>query len=226
MTYLPVMMTSHGVPLQQRRGSATLTPLVMPPRGCGNGVNALPNEDLVEEGKELFHNFVLEDIHREEMSVEDLTAQISTPAGYKNPMWAKTGRELRHMADEFAKTKERKRLANKAASVDINLVTFEQFRDLLSELFHQDDFTKERVMILFCFCSDLAVRGLRIGVELCCQVVSWSLRFITDTVCSIIQTLGGWSQVVCRNGEGPLGYVMVAVVAVVGTVLVMRYLKQ
>ena len=42
---------------------------------------------------------------------------FSTPLGYRNPVWAKTGKELRMLADEFSKTKERQKVQAKAEKV-------------------------------------------------------------------------------------------------------------
>ena len=42
---------------------------------------------------------------------------FSTPIGYQNPVWAKTGRELRELADAFNKTMERKKVRQRAQQV-------------------------------------------------------------------------------------------------------------
>lgn len=41
----------------------------------------------------------------------------------------------------------------------------DNFSLLLSELFHDGGVTQERVLVLFFFCSDLAVRALRAGLR-------------------------------------------------------------
>ena len=41
----------------------------------------------------------------------------------------------------------------------------DNFSLLLSELFHDGGVTQERVLVLFFFCSDLAVRALRAGLK-------------------------------------------------------------
>ncbi|KAK7475127.1 hypothetical protein BaRGS_00033619 [Batillaria attramentaria] len=255
-------------------------------------------EDVVEEGKQLFQNFVFERVRTETPdAVQDI--QILTPAGYANPVWAKTGRELRHMADVFAQTAERKRVKQKASEkymffsrngmqpagkgftpvtqasgislrscsrtcmsrapkqtravialpchvasenslandselfisitscraitgsqlIDIqtkcfspgicplNLtrnvsgigvstnITYEEFKDLLTELFAAGGITKERIVVLFFFCSDVAIRCLKRGAELCSQFITWSMSFITEKVCSWVRSHGGWGAV-------------------------------
>nr|KAG5690688.1 hypothetical protein BaRGS_013474 [Batillaria attramentaria] len=142
-------------------------------------------EDVVEEGKQLFQNFVFERVRTETPdAVQDI--QILTPAGYANPVWAKTGRELRHMADVFAQTAERKRVKQKASEVSTN-ITYEEFKDLLTELFAAGGITKERIVVLFFFCSDVAIRCLKRGAELCSQFITWSMSFITEKVCSWVR---------------------------------------
>ncbi|XP_069138722.1 uncharacterized protein [Argopecten irradians] len=126
---------------EKRRNSMNLTPLVMP----GNeysGFSFPPHfgkkEDIKEESKELFEHFVYDEISREHLQVPDdlmSSTLISTPQGYKNPTWAKYGRELRVMADEFAQTKERQRIKNRAGGVNMDSATYESFSDMLSELF-------------------------------------------------------------------------------------------
>ncbi len=49
--------------------------------------------------------------------IYSLNLFFSTPQGYQNPVWAKTGREMRLMADAFAKTKEREKIRKKAQRV-------------------------------------------------------------------------------------------------------------
>ncbi len=41
----------------------------------------------------------------------------ATPTGYKHPQWAKRGKGLRKLADEFANTRERKKVQEKASGV-------------------------------------------------------------------------------------------------------------
>lgn len=76
--------------------------------------------------------------------------------------------------------------------VGIGEVSFEQFRDFLTELFFEGTITKERIMVLFFFCSDVAIRTLSHGVECFQQFFNWSVQFITDHVCSWVRQHGGW----------------------------------
>jgi hypothetical protein len=44
---------------------------------------------------------------------------FSTPQGFPNPTWAKVGQDLRRYADEFQRSKERKKVQKRAAEVII-----------------------------------------------------------------------------------------------------------
>ncbi|KAL5005302.1 hypothetical protein ScPMuIL_018758 [Solemya velum] len=193
----------------RRQVPNTLTKLKMPELHVGyvcrahtwDAMSAVDDvEEVEEEGKELFEHFVVEQIRREglEAPVECLIS-ASTPRGYQNPIWAKAGRELRMMADEFARTKERDRIKSRAEQVGIGEVSFEQFRDFLTELFFEGTITKERIMVLFFFCSDVAIRTLSHGVECFQQFFSWSVQFIKDHVCSWVRQHGGWGAVLCSS---------------------------
>ncbi|XP_023242108.1 uncharacterized protein LOC111640326 [Centruroides sculpturatus] len=121
---------------------------------------------------------------------------VSTPLGYKNPVWAKAGRELRLLAEKFAKSEERKAVRARANQVDIHHITWDEFQDLLTELFLDGDIRRERIVTLFFFCTDIMIRALKekIADKVKCLFV-WSLRFISEKVCTWVQQQGGWGVV-------------------------------
>ncbi|ESO86707.1 hypothetical protein LOTGIDRAFT_235302 [Lottia gigantea] len=168
----------------KRRNSQTLAPLIMPPRDV-----QFPSDydDVAEEGKMLFNRFVLFRMEQEQVEDNKQQAAISDET-YIDPMWIKAGRELRIMADEFARTRSRE-------EIGVENITYEQFKELLSELFSQGHITKERVMMLFFFCSDVAVRTVSCSVEMCKRFMHWSLTFITQCVCRWVRENGGWEDV-------------------------------
>ncbi|XP_064619217.1 uncharacterized protein LOC135482785 [Lineus longissimus] len=156
--------------------------------------------DVVREGRELFGNFV-----KEEMKIEglDVTKEVekcfspsySTPVGCRHSAWAKAGKELREMADAFSRTKERQRVKKRAQDIEVNEITFDQFQDLLSELFHCNTITRERIVVLFFFCSDLAIRTFRLQMNYFEKFIQWSLKYIAERVCEWVKGRGGWSVV-------------------------------
>lgn len=46
----------------------------------------------------------------------------STPKGYANPAWAKAGQDLRRFADEFMRSKERKKVKQRAKRVRLQYI--------------------------------------------------------------------------------------------------------
>ncbi|KAK6180446.1 hypothetical protein SNE40_012600 [Patella caerulea] len=176
----------------RRRRSRTLAPLIIPPTQTVE----FPQDydDVVEEGRLLFNQFIHDQLEQEHPG--DVTAiAIPVSSDFKNPMWAKAGRELRFMADEFARSSQRNDVKRKAQEVSVNNITYEQFKDLLAELFCQGHITKERIMVLFFFCSDVAVRTLSSSVDLCNKFITWSLSFVTRNVCRWVRDCGGWEDV-------------------------------
>ena len=69
---------------------------------------------------------------------------------------------------------------------------------MLSELFEGGKITRERIMVLFFFCSDVAARALELdigGSLSLCQLFTWSIAFILDVICNWVQRQGGWAVV-------------------------------
>ncbi|XP_033749714.1 apoptosis regulator BAX-like [Pecten maximus] len=225
---------------EKRRNSMNLTPLVMPGNNTSSfGAFNFPSrfgkkEDIKEESKELFERFVYDEISREHLHLPDdleTLSGISTPQGYKNPTWAKYGRELRVMADEFAETKERQRIKKRAGNVDMNSATYESFSDMLSELFFSGGMssaiTRERLVVLFFFCSDIVIRSLKAkATDLFRKFIEWSTQFITSKVAEWIERLGGWGTVLRTSGRLFTNLLMISAVCIVafavGKVIIRR----
>ena len=75
----------------------------------------------------------------------------------------------------------------------------DQFRDLLAE-FLKDGMTRDHIVILFVFCSDVIVSLLRKRVkgcvELCWKFAQWSADFIVEKVTTWVTNNGGWVSTV------------------------------
>ncbi len=72
-------------------------------------------------------------------------------------------------------------------------ISYDQFFDLLTELFLAGGVTRERILVLFFFCSDLAIRTLRQQtVDIFQRCLAWSQKYIVDRVCLWVQQQGGW----------------------------------
>ncbi|RWS30646.1 bcl-2-like protein 1 [Leptotrombidium deliense] len=112
--------------------------------------------------------------------------------GYANALMASIGRDLRRIAEEVERSSERERIRRRASEIDIYGVKYDQFRQLLEELF-TNGINRTRIVVLFFFCTDVALRAYHsYPTEYCCRLLKWSVRFIMDTICDWVQRNGGW----------------------------------
>lgn len=195
--------------IRQRRNSEHLPNLDIPNDNHRNPYFQLQSprptaEETKEEGKVLFRQFFYDELDREHLDTPDEIRaeldQLCTPEGYANPAWAKAGQTLRRCADDFMRSRERAKVRRNAAEITEKSsdVTEDKFRDLLSTLLGSG-ITRERIIVLFCFCADVAIltlkRKAQSSVQLCQQFIQWSFNFITERVCSWVQAHGGWGAV-------------------------------
>ena len=88
--------------------------------------------------------------------------------------------------------------------MDLDTLSQQNLTLMLSELFHDGGVTQERLMVLFYFCSDLAVRAVKTGLlSLVSTLTSWSLTFIRGAVSAWVRCRGGWSRVLASLTPGP-----------------------
>jgi len=119
---------------------------------------------------------------------------------FQNPIWRQTGRDLKFLADQFANSIERIRVQERAEQVNIESLNREEFFSMLTELFQGGRVTRERILVLFFFCSDVAIRAIKSNSEgLLSTLTQWSLIFIKEQVCAWVGKNGGW-QIVLRSG--------------------------
>ena len=86
--------------------------------------------------------------------------------------------------------------------VGIREINYDQFFDLLTELFLGDGVTRERILVLFFFCSDLAIRTLKQqAVNIFQRCLEWSQRYIIERVCLWVQEQGGWVGISCTSNN-------------------------
>jgi len=115
---------------------------------------------------------------------------------FQDPVWRQTGRDLQFLADQFARSHERLLVRHRAQQVDVSTLTKDKFIDMLSELFKGGSVTRERILVLFFFCSDVAIFAIKTGAgRLLSSLTEWSLIFIKDQVCSWVRNNGGWREV-------------------------------
>lgn len=119
---------------------------------------------------------------------------------FQDPIWRQTGRDLQILADQFARSHERLLVRQLAEEVEFTTLDKQKFIAMLSELFKGGQVTRERILVLFFFCSDVAIFAIRSGAgKLISSLTEWSLLFIKEQVCSWVQNNGGWREVL-RSG--------------------------
>lgn len=136
-------------------------------------------------------------------------------------LMASYGRELRRIADEFEKTRERQIIKERANQVQLSDINKESFFELMSELFG-GGITGERIVMLFLFSTDVALRAASQAQDLVVKLLSWSFSFIIDIVCKVVHELGGWDNLLCRQ----LPYVLMLSFLALGTCAFAVYLKR
>ncbi|KAL8561295.1 hypothetical protein ACOMHN_047150 [Nucella lapillus] len=155
-------------------------------------------ETVVEEGRELFSNFMYDQAQTERPEAVERLRTL-TPASYRNAKLVRIGRELRHIAQSLVDSPQRQRVRQRASQVNPD-ITRSDFQSLLKGLFGRGGTTREGIVVLFFFCSDVALRCLTDkGAEGFEQFVAWSLSFISESVCAWVRSHGGWAKVMSRG---------------------------
>ena len=108
--------------------------------------------------------------------------------------------DLATLAERFARSEGREAVRRRADQVELCSLTQDNFSHLLSELFQDGGITQERVLVLFFFCSDLALRALRAGLRTTLsQLTRWSVAFLRGTVAVWVRCKGDWDKLL--NGR-------------------------
>ncbi|GLH06129.1 Apoptosis regulator BAX [Gryllus bimaculatus] len=170
-----------------------------------NSETCIRNSGTPGIGSELFVAFLQEEINRSNLqvpeSLQNLPSEDSIPCGSEVvPEFLSLGTHLRLMADEFASSDHRRRVRQHAEIVPLGNLDAESFTDLLFGMFQQGGVTSERVLVLFIFCADLAMRALREHLMSCFNdVMNWSQIYIESWLTPWVQRHGGWAVVLERS---------------------------
>ena len=104
--------------------------------------------------------------------------------------------DLATLAERFSRSIGREQVRQRAEQVEIGSITQENFTMMLSELFHDGGITQERILVLFFFCSDLAIRAVRSGLKtVFASLTKWTVVFMRGTVAAWVRCRGGWDTV-------------------------------
>ncbi|CAG2169894.1 unnamed protein product [Oppiella nova] len=150
--------------------------------------------------RELFTQFTREQLTHEGISPSEFDQQIQelSSNGYNisSPLMVSVGRDLRRISEAFARSTERAEVRERAFRINFRDLTREEFNSLLSELFLNGNISRERIVVLFFFCSDLAVNAFTNGsIAYFKRLIQWSLSYIFNHICLWVQRQGGWEIV-------------------------------
>lgn len=116
------------------------------------------------------------------------------------PLMKQLGRDLRLIADEFERSPERRRVLARAEAVHLEDISYDEFGAFLEELFTGDGgFSREQVVVMLFFCSDMVVKAYHNPLANFKRLFSWFLEFIMRKVCSWVKDHGGWGVVLGQH---------------------------
>ncbi|XP_015793053.1 apoptosis regulator BAX [Tetranychus urticae] len=138
-------------------------------------------------------------------------------------MLTSVGEDLRRIAAKIEASSEREKIRRRARSVNLRIDSFERFSAMLKGLFPDNHITRERIVVLFFFCSDIAVRAYSSSpVAHFHKLIGWSLKFIFSHICSLVRSQGGWNKVISNFVQGTA----ITVCAILGSVAFAMYIKR
>ncbi|PSN40026.1 hypothetical protein C0J52_19002 [Blattella germanica] len=157
--------------------------------------NRVPPEAR-EIGVDLYLAFLQEEIRRRNLHEPEVFGHRNNNSFIQRNHNVTITRNLRHIANEFSCTPLRQIVRDKADNVSLSDLDFQKFSDLLYGLFQEGGVTSERVVVLFYFCSDLAIRALCTNfMEKFYTIIEWSQMYIIRSLSTWVQENGGWAAV-------------------------------
>ncbi|GAB1604990.1 hypothetical protein Ahia01_000780800 [Argonauta hians] len=175
----------------------------------------------IDQGKDLLSSFICNRIKNEGMEVPP---EINS-ANYSRTDEAKAmGRELQLLADQFALSNERKEVRNKAQSSRLVFNNYDEFAELLESLFNPGGITRSRIIVLFFFCSDLAIRTLKECANFFSKFLTWFFKFLSRKICYWVERNGGWFAVL--HSEPRYKYLIVTLVICASAIFVYKWVRR
>lgn len=142
---------------------------------------------------------------------------------YAEQMMTGVGQDLRRIAAQIEASNEREIIRRRAQTVNLRIDSFERYSAMLNGLFPDNRITREGIVVLFFFCSDIALRAYASSpIAHFHQLVGWTLKFIFNHVCSWVRRQGGWNKVISNFVQGTA----VTVCAILGSVAFAMYIKR
>jgi len=168
-------------------------------------------EEEAEEGEVLYRQFLARRMAEERLLDDGISSMDMRQGGRSRRRRAgiegeatlrqtEVREDLATLAERFARSVGREAVRRRAEQVELCSITQDNFSQLLSELFNDGGITQERILVLFFFCSDLALRALRVGLRATLsKLTRWSVAFLRGTVAAWVRCKGGWNQLFSGN---------------------------
>lgn len=176
-------------------------------------------EETQMEGRELFVEFFNNQCQSEHVQVpHEIDEVIHQQDAAQDRHLGQVGNTLRHLADEFAKSKGRDLVRQEAdkALARIESISYEEFQGFLENFFPDDRNPIERIITLFFFCSDVIISTIKKKInQYALKFLKWSLSFIAQRVCAWVSIHGGWNRllgIVTQNFQNALKIIGAATV--------------
>lgn len=145
---------------------------------------------------ELVHEQLVADLGEEEIENDPNLEFIKSLFIYRilntnDSVMKQLGRDLRTISEDFARSSERRRVMQQAAQVNLENINYDEFYQFLNELF-SNGISRERIVVLLFFCSDIVVRAYKNPVGKFKQLFKWFLDYIVHKICNWVKDNGGW----------------------------------
>ncbi|XP_057364542.1 uncharacterized protein LOC130685277 [Daphnia carinata] len=155
---------------------------------------AEPIADLQTQSRELYANFVREEIQLQGLPVPHVPSLDDIQ--FSNPLWVCNASSLRQLANEFSLSPLRNEVRYRAQNVDLTTLNAQNFSEMIQEVFSGGNLTKERILVVFFFCSDVALFALQNHtLNLFSKLIQWSTDYISGRFSNFIHSQGGWTAV-------------------------------
>ncbi|UXI15970.1 hypothetical protein NH340_JMT01913 [Sarcoptes scabiei] len=164
----------------------------------------MPEVGVLEPQDEvrIYTNWLFAELTREQFiqsGIDEATINENEELSFLNvevnsKLMKRIAKDLQVISDDFAKSSERFRVLEKAQQVNFDNVNYEDFRGFLNELF-RDGITREKIVVLFYFCSDVVVRAYSSPFKELRRLFEWFLTYIIDRIGTWVLNHGGWSIV-------------------------------
>jgi len=148
--------------------------------------------ELQTQTRELYTNFLHEEIQSHGLDVP-VTLPFDQNVPFSNPLWLCNANNLRQIANEFSHSPLRDEVRRRAQRVDILTLNSQTFSEMIQEMFSGGNVTQEQILVVFYFCSDLALYALQNHtLNIFNQLIQWSTNYITGRMTVWIREQGGW----------------------------------